>query len=66
MQMKLGTRVGSVSLASITPEEVERAVRLGQSDEILRNAKCFAEEERKRDEGVDKTIQTMKEICQRN
>lgn len=61
-QMKLGTRVGSTGLASITAEEVEQAVRFGASEEISKNAREFGEEEKRRDESAAKVCQMIVDL----
>lgn len=61
-QSKLGIRVGTTGLASITDIEVERAVRVAISEEVKSKAKAFAEEEKRRNETVAKACQLIEVI----
>ncbi len=57
--MKLGYRVGTIGLPSITAEVVSEGVRMVRTDAIRGEVERFCAEQKKRDECVEKVCQLL-------
>lgn len=64
-RMKLGARVGTIGVATITAEEVERGFKVGSSEEVKEKARAFGEVEKKQIDSVSKVCTMIEEISLR-